>query len=383
MHCILHITATNFFGGPEKQICQHCASMDPQRWRMVVCSFLEGKRENGLLRRAAAMNLPTAAIKTANPYNPWVLVELISIIRQKNPGIIVAHGYRSLIICLLTRPFHRKRVIAYSRGYTGENRKVRFFETIHRFLLGFSDLILAVSEGHRRALLKAKVPGDKLKVVYNAVSYSDTANKVGADWTERFLDELDGSPAKFVVTAGRLSPEKGHRFLIEAVKILGEKTQDTYFLFCGDGPLANELKRQSHRLGVDSKCIFLGFRRDLPAIFAKMDFLVLPSLSEGLPNVILEAFAQAKPVVATAVGGVPEVVDQGINGLLVPPGHPEKLAAAIEKLIQSVDLRKRMGKAAYNKVKRNFSLEKQKEAMTKIYRTVQQSDNGSRPVDAE
>lgn len=359
--------ATNFLGGPEKQICHHCASMDRRDWRMVVCSFLEGKRENALLKRAEGMGLETGELRTSYPFNPWVIAEFVGLVKSKKADLIVAHGYRAFIISMLTRPFHGRQVIAYSRGYTEENGKVKFFESLHRRLLSRSDLVLAVSEGHKQALVRGKVPGEKIKVVYNAISSDDTGKGRSTDG-KRLCEKLKASGATVVVTAGRLSPEKGHRYLIEAISSLGNRIPHTYFLFCGDGPLAKELKRQADQLGVTSRCFFLGFRHDLSEIFGQMDFMVLPSLSEGLPNVVLEAFAQSKAVVATAVGGVPEIVEDGVNGFLVPAGRPDALANAIEKLLYSAEMRSRLGEAGQRKVKREFSIVQQRQSLERVYR---------------
>jgi len=336
---------------------------------MVICSFLEGKRENALLNKAAEMGLETAELRTSNPYNPRVLQEFFALVQNKKPDLIVAHGYRSFIICMLTRPFHRKPVIAYSRGYTEENARIRLFERIHRRLLSQCDLVLAVAEGHRQVLINGGVPGEKIKVVYNAISLGTPTNG-GSTEGKRLCEELKKSGAKVVVTAGRLSPEKGHRFLIEAISRLNGKIPDTYFLFCGDGPLREKLEKQADQLRVLHRCFFMGFRQDLAQIFSQMDFLVLPSLTEGLPNVVLEAFAQSKTVVATAVGGVPEIVEDGINGFLVPPESPEALANAIKKLVQSPDLRSRLGSAGREKVKRKFSVYQQQESMKRMYEKV-------------
>src|SRR5208337_3603837 len=130
--CVLHVAATNFFGGPEKQILNHCIFMAKAGWRMVVCSFLDGMPRNDLLNKAADAGLRTGIVRTPSPYNPRALIEYQGLIQENEPDIIVVHGYRPLIYSILLKKFHRWPIIAVSRGYTAEDFKVRVFERLHR-----------------------------------------------------------------------------------------------------------------------------------------------------------------------------------------------------------------------------------------------------------
>ena len=169
------------------------------------------------------------------------------------------------------------------------------------------------------------------------------------------------------VTAGRLSPEKGHHFLIEAAGLLKETAPQLNFIFCGSGVLMDELKFKSRQLNVDEVCHFIGFRTDIEKIFSIMDFLVLPSLTEVLPNVVLEAFACKKPVVATAVGGVPELVNDNENGFLVASQRPDLLAEKISLMLKSDKLRHKMGLSGFKTVKEHFSFDDQNKRLQELY----------------
>jgi glycosyltransferase involved in cell wall biosynthesis len=131
--------------------------------------------------------------------------------------------------------------------------------------------------------------------------------------------------------------------------------------------MTEKIIEQAKSLGVLDRCRFVGFRRDLAEVFSIMDFMVLPSLSEGLPNVVLEAFAACKPVVASNIGGVPEVVEEGISGYLVPPGRPQPLAEAILKMLGDPAKMQSMGSAGYERVRREFTFEAQTEKLEAIY----------------
>ena len=370
-YCVMHFAATNFFGGPENQIVNHCALMNPNKWNMVVCSFLEGRPKNELLDHAARLNLKTATLYTGSAYNPFVVLELARLLKQEKPDLIVAHGYRPLILSILLKPFYKVPIIVYSRGFTAENLKIRLYGKLYRTTMRLSDLILAVSEGHKRILRDYGLASDKIQVIHNAVSVDAFQNSKMVDQGKEVFRKLNvPDESALVVSAGRLSPEKGHRYLVEAIGMLQGSSNKTHFVFCGEGPCQKELEKQSKDLGISGICHFVGFRRDLKEIFQAMDLMVLPSLTEGLPNVVLEAFACAKPVVATDVGGVPEIVEDGINGILVPPKRSDLLAGVIKDCLAAPEKRRLMGEAGYQKVKSDFTFESQAQKLEAIYNEV-------------
>ncbi len=168
---------------------------------------------------------------------------------------------------------------------------------------------------------------------------------------------------KTVVVVARLSPEKGHRVLIEAVEMLKDRHPQARYLFAGDGPLRDELEREVAVRGL-TRCIqFLGFRRDVPELLEGADLVVLPSLTEGLPWAVLESMASGKPIVATRVGAVGEVVEDGVTGRLVEPGDPKALAQALDAMLgcdpRTLDA---MGRAARQRAEERFSQRRMVEA---------------------
>jgi glycosyltransferase involved in cell wall biosynthesis len=155
--------------------------------------------------------------------------------------------------------------------------------------------------------------------------------------------------------------------LIEAAAAVKNHRKDVYFLICGDGSQIDYMKELSAKHDLKNHIIFAGFRKDIPYIFSIMDFMVLPSLTEGLPNVVLESFIQKKPVVVTQVGGVPEVVTDGQNGYMVPSKSSQALAHAILSLVNDPEKSKNMGLEGYKKVINSFSFDEQNRKLEKIY----------------
>jgi glycosyltransferase involved in cell wall biosynthesis len=167
-----------------------------------------------------------------------------------------------------------------------------------------------------------------------------------------------------------LADHKGHQYLIQATKILKQQSPKIKMIIVGEGPLSMELNRQAKDLDVEDIVFFLGFRKDIPKILTSLDLFVLSSYLEGMGSSILDAMACRLPVVATKVGGIPEVVIHGETGLLVPPRNPSALARAILKLYSNNTLASRLGQKGYELVHRKFSAEAMADKVVRLYERV-------------
>jgi len=364
----MHLNASNFYGGPEKQIVEHLKRLDKDKFIGIVTSFQEGRRENEILKCAKEVDLKNFAIPMSSPIDLYALFLLKSLLKKEKVDLLCTHGYKSTVMGWCATRRNNIPILAFSRGYTAENIKIAFYEWLERRVLGRLEGLICVSGGHKQRLDAFGVRNTRTWVVHNAVSVNGSPKKTDFDLRNTVLERLGLSNKKsLIVSAGRLSPEKGHEFLIEAIGILANKANGAHFVFCGDGICQQKLEKQARELKVAHRCSFVGFRKDLDEIFQVMDFMILPSLTEGLPNVVLEAFANKKSVVATSVGGVPEIVEDGANGILVPSSRPDLLAKAIETLFGSSELRRKLGQAGYRKIKTNFSFEKQNKKLEGIY----------------
>ena len=195
----------------------------------------------------------------------------------------------------------------FFKGPYGREFKVRMYETIEFWAMRWADRVVAVSNGYADHLIKSGIPKSKIEVVQNAIDVSRMA--IGGNQRNGKRKELGFTDGDFLIaTAGRLSPEKAQANLIQAFGKIQQMHPNAHLLIVGDGMLEDQLKVMAASQGTDN-IHFLGFRRDMDEIMSAIDLFVLPSLTEGLPNVVLEAFAAKKPVVATRVGGVPEIVD--------------------------------------------------------------------------
>jgi glycosyltransferase involved in cell wall biosynthesis len=174
----------------------------------------------------------------------------------------------------------------------------------------------------------------------------------------------DGVP--LVGTVANFKPHKGQEHLLRAAAIVRRRIPDARFVLVGVGPREGQMRREADQLGLDGAVIFAGFRDDAPRVMRAFDVFVLPSENEGLPIALLEAMAQGRPVVATRVGGTPEVLQHGVQGLLVPPGSPEQLADAITTVLGDRAMRERMGDAGRSRSS-EFDIRKTVGRMETVY----------------
>jgi len=224
-----------------------------------------------------------------------------------------------------------------------------------------AEAVLVITSRLRRLLVSEGVEKDRVHLIPPGVNPSL--------FDGPFEDPFVGVGRPRVLFVGRLAPQKGVRTLVEAAGLLEDPSARV--LLVGDGPERPVLERESERIGVADRLRFVGFfaHERLPAALAHADLLVLPSLYEELGTVLLEAMQAGLPVVASKTGGIPDVVEDGVNGMLVPPGDPEALARAIDRLLADRDLASRLGEGARERGK-DYDWEVLAERVLAVYRGV-------------
>lgn len=241
-----------------------------------------------------------------------------------------------------------------------------FYKFWDRAAVGFATKVVAVSEAIRRDIASNyKVAGEKLIVLYNGISLSKFKAKPDLP---RLLKNLSIDPAlKRIGCVANLNPRKGHKYLLDAFPLVLKDVPDSVLILVGGGGLRRELEEQAARLDIKDKVIFLGGRKEAFNLMGIFDCLVLPSVTEGLAIALLEAMASRVPVVATAVGGIPEVIINGETGLLVPPKDEKALAEAIVVLLKDKAVAQSLASKAYDRVREIFSMEGAVKGYLKVY----------------
>nr|WP_240732270.1 glycosyltransferase [Geobacter sp. FeAm09] len=358
----MHLRASNFVGGPEKQILEHLRRIDRQCFRPILCSFDNDGRPNGLLQAAEADNIRTLSLRSSSPFHPRLITQLRRLLRDNSVQLLVTHGYKSNIIGYLSSGALGVSQIVYSHGWTGESAKIRCYEFADKQVMKMIQNIVAVSEGHKRQIVAAGIPGDRITVVHNAVFVEKGPHK------ESIRDLLAlPEDAVLVVSAGRLSPEKNFAGFIEAAAPIVRQREKVYFIVLGEGILRRELERQVAAAGLQGRFLLPGFSDNVPALLADADIFVSSSHTEGLPVAVLEGAGAGLPVVATAVGGTPEIVRGGYNGVLVPAGDVAALRQAMEHLLDNPEEAKDMGRRGAALVDEAFNFASQARKLEDLY----------------
>ncbi len=333
----------------------------PEHIQTTFICFPEGGRHASFLNEVRSHGFPAFALTTDFPRVVTAVRELVSMLRVTACDVLLCHGYKAHILGRLAARWVGIPAIAVSRGWTGETRRVKFYEWLDRRHLRYMDHVVCVSDGQASKVRQwCGVPSTRLSVIRNSARLSAFENR---DPTARgrLLSFFPSTSciAQVVLAAGRLSPEKGFGVLVEAAATICRDNPQAGIVLFGEGVLRSELERNIAKLGLADRFLIPGFRTDLDTLIGAADVVVLPSFTEGLPNVALEASAAGVPVVATAVGGTPEVVAEGETGFLVPPGQPEQIAAKVGALLQDANLRTRLGTAGTERMRSRFTFEAQ------------------------
>lgn len=361
---IAHLAASPCFGGPERQMLGLGRALHSD-YTSVFISFLEEGRCWDFIAKARSEGFEAYALRQDTPRLIAALRELVGLLRRINPGVLVCHGYKPNLLGLVAGRLMGIPVVSVSRGWTGESRRVKLFDALDRRVLRWVDHVVCVSNGQAEKVRRAGVLSDKSSVIHNAVRVERFANPQ-PHYRGRLNQMFAEVPEQIIGAAGRLSPEKGFDVLIDAAAAVIDQRPRLGFVLFGEGGLRESLARQIRERKLEGRFILAGFQSDLDCYLSNLDLFVLPSHSEGLPNVILEAFAASVPVVATAVGGTPELVENGVTGFLTPANDASALARRIRELADNPSLGKLMGVNGRRLVNRHFTFSQQAQAYNRL-----------------
>jgi glycosyltransferase involved in cell wall biosynthesis len=363
---LVHLMASPFVGGPERQALGLARALSPAH-RTTFLSFAERGLARPLLQKAREDGFDAHELVENFPRVGRAIAEVAGWLKRLHADVLLTSGYKPDILGWRAARSAGIPVVGIAHGWTGATLKVKLWEWIDAFALRYMDACVCVSEATARRARGRGIPARRIAVIRNALDPTpfDTPAPEAAD-TVRAL--FPSPPARVVGTVGRLSPEKGFDVLIDAAALVCGARDDVGFVIYGTGPTEEKLRQQVARLGLQGRVILAGFRQDLERVLPGLDLFVSSSHTEGLPVAVLEAMAAGLPVVATSVGGTPEVVDDGRTGLLVPPSRPDLLANRIEELLGDPRRRSAMGRAGKERVRDELTFAAQAERYERLLR---------------
>ncbi len=372
---VVHLTDSPFHGGPERQMLGLSMVLPASVQTTILC-FRDHASSLPFLKELDAAGIAARMIDHANPHFLGMITDVASQLRRERADLLVCQGYKADVIGWLAARRVGIPVIAVSRGWTAHTRKVRAYESLDRRMLRVMDAVVCVSAGQAAKVARAGVARDRLHVIHDSVDPTRFRN--GGAAGRAILEGLFASPRSAIIAGvGRQSPEKGFDQLVEAARLLVRDDDRVGIVLVGDGPDRPMLVALVRASRLESSVVFAGFRTDVDRLLPGADILAQASHTEGLPNVVLEASAAGLPVVATDVGGTSEIIEDGVNGFLVPAADPPALARRLLDLVRSPELRHQMGDRGRDLVRARFSFARQAAAYEELFAKVAAA--GTRP----
>lgn len=244
--------------------------------------------------------------------------------------------------------------------------KIMLYSFLDGFVVGHADRVIAVSKEIVKKMKLAGIDSSKICPIENGVSLERFQNNIASDLIRESLGVK--KDVSVIGSVGALTKEKGHSYLLKAIPMVVQRFPKTIFLLVGDGRERPYLESMTSKLGIADKVIFAGMRTDIPEILSILDVFVLPSLNEGLPMALLEAQAARIPVVATSVGAIPDVLENGVTGILILPKDPQAIAEAIIMILSDKKFASGIAQKGFERVRDNFSSEKMGDKYLSIYK---------------
>ena len=291
------------------------------------------------------------------------LAELWALFRRKKFDIVHTHTAKAGFLGRCAARGAKVRGIVHTPhghnlyGYFGAGMNL-FILFLERFASSFTDAIIALTELERNDCLRFKICAKgQCKLIYQGLELEAFA-----------AIPPDRREIPLIAFIGRLEKVKGAQYFLEAIPFIAKRHSNALFIFAGEGSMRNDLEKRARQLGIETRCSFTGWKEDVVDIFSKINLLVAPSLNEAVGMVLLEAQSAGVPVVATRVGGIPEVVKEGVSGVLVPAADPSALAEAVSALLADPGKRARMAEEGRRWVQGRFKKEAMVRETEELYR---------------
>jgi glycosyltransferase involved in cell wall biosynthesis len=364
---ILHLRKSEGFYGAERiilSLAEQCNNVD---MKSIIGSFYDHRYPVRKLYDAARnRNIPSVLIPCRYRFDIKSIFIIRKLIRKNHIHIIHCHGFKADVFGWFVSKIMKIPVIATKHGWTHANTLIRIWENIDLLFLRGFDSIISVTDLIQKKLIESKIPQTKIRTIPNGIAIPKSFQP-----NPKIYIELGIRNHELVVAiVGRLSIEKGHQFFLKAVYEILKQVPYTKFLIVGEGPLKKELEDLTRRLKLKNQVCFTGFRNDVEEILKCTDVVVSTSLREGVPLTLLEAMAFQRPIVATAVGGVTNLIKHGVNGYLTKPGEFQTFISYVIKLLKDQKLRKRFGAESQKIIHDIFSEEKMVAEYKRIYHAV-------------
>lgn len=368
---ILHLIDSGGMYGAEKVVLTLLKELQGSQYAGILGCIREGESERPqIAAEAEKEGIPVQYFTMRRGLNLSGLQSIRKFVEVQGLGLVHSHGYKTNILLSLL-PGRSFNTVSTVHGWAKQSAgmKGKFYEFLDAVALKRMDRVIAVSKAVLEDLTKRGLKKDRIGLIYNGIHIDgDTPDFDPLSLRRKYGIQRD---AFIIGTVGRLAKVKGHAHLIEAMPSILEEIPDCQLVIAGDGPLKGDLEAIIKRLGLIDNIKLLGYVGEIRALLEMIDLFILPSLSEGLPIVLLEAMVSEKPIVAASVGGVPEAISGPELGILVPPANPQMITDAVISLFRDKERMERVGINAGRRVRNAFSAANMAKQYVDVYSHLQ------------
>lgn len=362
---VLHLRDSPWVDGPGRTIVETATRIDRMRVDYHVGAFVSDPgAPHPLVEALRSRKQPVHPIADRGGVGREMVDRLVALADSLGTEVLHTSEFRSNVLALLCRRRRPElRLVSTAHGWIANDLRGKAYTFADRVLLRRFDRVILVSHAMRRRLPRWWVPDSKVSVLHNALM------------TDSYGHHVLDLPRRVVVprgevrllNVGRLSPEKGQVLLLQAVARVLPEYPGLVVWFAGTGPLQGQLQAEAGRLGLEGRVRFLGYVADMPALYGDVDLVVQSSLTEGLPNVMLEVAYLGVPVVATDVGGTREVIEHGRTGWLVESGSSSALAVGLRQFLQEPTGFATMARSGRARIEAEFSIDTRTARQARLY----------------
>lgn len=365
---VLHLRDSPWVDGPGRTILESATHVNPDRVEYHIGAFTnaDSTAPHPLVEAARVRHLHVHAIPDLGGVGTALVDRILEVVDRHRIQILHTHEFRSDILGLLCRRRRNLILMTTAHGWISNDWRGHLFRIANKVLLRWFDKVILVSHAMRRGLPRWWVTDRQVQVLHNAL----VLESYGAAVLKAERPVVDPHGKVRLLNVGRLSPEKGQELLLRVVARMRGRYPGLELRFAGVGPLEEKLRKLAGDLGIAEQVKFLGFIRDMPAVYADTDLVVQSSFTEGLPNVILEAAYLRIPIVATDVGGTREVIEHGRSGWLVAPHSESALEAGIEAFMKDPAVFASMADKASTRIVEGFSFQARTEKLMRLYESL-------------
>jgi glycosyltransferase involved in cell wall biosynthesis len=351
--------------GPAKNLIEFAGLARAEGVDTTVATFVRGGGTNLFIETARKNGIAVETIDERGLADRKVIGSLRELARRVEPDVIQTHAVKSHFLVRLAGLPRRAPWVAFHHGYTWPSPRARLYNQLDRWSLRGARKVLTVSLPFRDEIVAKGVAGERIEIVHNAIRPEWGARRDGAAEVRRELGIGEGR--RVILAVGRLSREKDHATLLAAVAGVRGRFLP-HVVIVGDGPERPRVEREIERLGMSGWVTLTGQQNSAERYYTIADVAVLPSVTEGSSNALLEAMAAGVPVVATKVGGTPEIVAHGESALLIRPGDTEGMGAAIARLLDDAALANRLAERSRALILERHAPEARARRLAGIYR---------------